>query len=513
MADSKINSDDSSKEDLADDLDAILNDLGPSNEDQDELIDDEDAIDRLLMDDALDDSETEKTNDDVGQTINKKLEEDSSPINTETKNEEFDEFSEDEPSESSTEGSVSISNETDKKAEVDKDDFDVDDLINSTVPDSKIEEDELAEIGELNDKNNSVDTEQQEESVSEEIDNEFVEDSIEPDSQSDDDFLMADFDISTEDELGQANVETENLVENVETENEEENTPVVSSVINENIEKNNAALAEITAQISQLCLENETLKQQIDELNSSTEEEDPTAAEIETLQKEQRKLRRIIKENEAKIPVITYVAIGIAILALLIGGGLGAIGYGAQTDVTELISTLEEEIELLSTKDASTDINKINEQISLLTANDDHTNNKIDQVKQTIQSNPIKPVIDDLVKQNDQAKVAIDQLLAKVESLEKRKVVSTVRKKPKKVVAKVTWVVNLVSFRQEWYAKRKAEEFEKKAVPAEVIKVKVKGEDWFRLRVIGFKTKYEAAAYAVKVKKVLNLSSVWVTKA
>ena len=133
-------------------------------------------------------------------------------------------------------------------------------------------------------------------------------------------------------------------------------------------------------------------------------------------------------------------------------------------------------------------------------------------VNKVLQSDQLKPVVDDLIKLNAHAQEAIEFLLAKVETLEKRKVSTKVPKKPKKVVAKVIWDVNLVSFKQEWYAKRKAVEFEKKGVPAEVIPVKVNDENWFRLRVTGFKSKYEAAAYAVKVKKILNLSSVWVNK-
>jgi cell division protein FtsN len=74
------------------------------------------------------------------------------------------------------------------------------------------------------------------------------------------------------------------------------------------------------------------------------------------------------------------------------------------------------------------------------------------------------------------------------------------------------WMVNLVAFKQEWYAQRKAAEFDKKGIPAKVIQVEVNGQTWFRLTVKGFKSKSEAAAYAVKVKKILNLSSTWITK-
>ncbi len=44
---------------LSDDLDAMLDDAGTSDEPGKELIDDEDAIDRLLMDNAFDSEESE----------------------------------------------------------------------------------------------------------------------------------------------------------------------------------------------------------------------------------------------------------------------------------------------------------------------------------------------------------------------------------------------------------------------------------------------------------------------
>ena len=74
------------------------------------------------------------------------------------------------------------------------------------------------------------------------------------------------------------------------------------------------------------------------------------------------------------------------------------------------------------------------------------------------------------------------------------------------------WAVNLIAFKQDWYAKRKAEEFASTGVPAKVSKTESKGENWYRLSVDGFKSQYEAAGYAAKVKKTLNLDSVRVTR-
>ncbi|PPC91498.1 MAG: hypothetical protein CTY34_03695 [Methylobacter sp.] len=72
------------------------------------------------------------------------------------------------------------------------------------------------------------------------------------------------------------------------------------------------------------------------------------------------------------------------------------------------------------------------------------------------------------------------------------------------------WSVNLVAVKQQWYAQSKAAEFERKGVPVEVIPVEVNNQTWYRLRVRGFKDRQEANEYAARVKKALNLSSVWV---
>lgn len=517
MADSKDKQNDAQSDDFADDLDAMLNEAEASVDGQDELIDDEDAIDRLLMDDAFDDKE-ETTVDDVDQLLDASLNKDVKQEKTEQQIDEFDEFADEEKIDSIVEGTGVADTIEEKETIDDTDDFDVDDLINSAAVEATVEDDEFAEI------------------------DEFSEDIIEPEpepepeaeaeAEAEDDFLLADFDISADDEFtddeltsdiessdeASSQIETEINIQEPEPEPEPELIEATEAVSSEvsmptvEIEKVNTALVEINNQIKQLSSENASLKLQVAELAAPANEEDVTAEEIDSLQKEQRKLSKLIKENDSKVPVMTYVAIGIAILALLIGGGLGLVGYGAQSEVTnlsELVVTLEEEIEILTAKNNTKDVKAINEKITLLIAKDEEFSSQLSDIDSSIQTNPLKPVVDDLVIQNDHAQEAIELLLAKVETLEIGKSRS---RKAKKAVAKIVWVVNLVSFKQEWYAKRKSAEFKKKGVPAEVNPVKVKGENWFRLTVKGFNTKYEAAAYAVKVKKTLNLTSVWVTK-
>ena len=463
MADSKDNKN-ASPDDFADDLDAILDNIDLSDNMQDELIDDEDAIDRLLMDDNL-----EVTGKETAEIQDKEFVDDNDSVTAEKKEDTF---------------AQSI-HETDEI----------------------LEDNIKAQAG-----------------SNTEIDDDFL--MTDFDLSVDDDEFSAPYDIDIKEDIVSSNAEDsdskdsqpEKNINNV-VQQEIETTSLISSQPATEATQSNAIFDELNEQINQLWAVNESLKQQIAEISYSSNQENSVVEELESLQNEQHKLRKYFNENEGKVPVATFIAIGIAILALLVAGVLGAIDYGAQsdnTDLTELIATLDKKIKILAIKDNSDEINKVNTQISLLIAKDDELNKHLEEAKTAFQSSSLKPVVDNLVENNGHNQAAIKQLLAKVETLEKNKFVSsslTKPKNPKKAVAKVMWVVNLVSFKQEWYAKRKATEFDKKGIPAEVLNVVVKGENWFRLRVRGFKSKNEATAYAVKVKKTLNLSSVWVTKA
>lgn len=545
MADSKENDNDASVDEFADDLDAMLNDASVGGEGQDEVIDDEDAIDRLLMDNAFDVEVEKPDTDDVDKILEKNNSDEVNAAVKEDVTEEVDEFAEeiDEFADDELIDSIvdeAIGKQDDTEAESEADEFDVDDLIDSMG-------DEAEESSRVEDVAEQTDPQLKEEEVVAEVD---------------DDFLMADFDISADDDFAEdvgvaepekvveANVELaaeetveETVEQSVEPESESsEHDSLVDDIIDEVVNQepvatavvaetpveavvDSVAIDEVNAQISQLWAENESLKQQVAALAIPVEQpeqaEDSTAEDIDDLQKEQRKLKKSIKESEGKVPVVAYVALGLAIFALLLAGGFGFVGFGAQSGVdelSELMTTMEEDIEIITASDTSKDVKKIDNKIVLLEANDkgfkkqlNQQDEQLGEMEKKLQTDSLQTVVDDLVTQNDHAQKAIELLLAKVETLEVRKKASAA-KKVKKPVVKAKWTVNLVSFKQEWYAKRKAVEFQKKGVSAEVLPAKVDGENWFRLRVKGFNSKYEAAAYAVKVKKTLNLTSVWVTK-
>lgn len=86
------------------------------------------------------------------------------------------------------------------------------------------------------------------------------------------------------------------------------------------------------------------------------------------------------------------------------------------------------------------------------------------------------------------------------------------KKKPTPVTAAANWSVNLIAFKDQWYAGSKAAEFAQKGVPVEIVPVRIGNVTRYRLRVPGFSDKEEAAAYKRRVEKALNLSGVWVDK-
>ncbi|CAA9890841.1 hypothetical protein METHB2_30045 [Candidatus Methylobacter favarea] len=58
-----------------------------------------------------------------------------------------------------------------------------------------------------------------------------------------------------------------------------------------------------------------------------------------------------------------------------------------------------------------------------------------------------------------------------------------------------------MAFKQQRYAKSKADEFVQKGIPAEVIAVNIDGASWYRLRVNGFRNKEQATSHSARVKK------------
>ncbi|WP_054763681.1 SPOR domain-containing protein [Methylomonas koyamae] len=252
-------------------------------------------------------------------------------------------------------------------------------------------------------------------------------------------------------------------------------------------------------------------------------------AGLESLQVEQKKAKRGLDALNAKKPVAAYAAAGVAGVALLAGVGLGVQGMIAKSQVGELaaiIGKLQEQVNAAPANDAA-EMAMLHKQLDELTVSTGVMSTQIAELSKAphasgASANAAAPSGDqagklvELANQNLQIGAALEALQNKVSALEKGRVaaVAAAPKPEKKKPAPVeeNWAVNLVAFKQDWYAKSKAQEFAGKGVPAKVSKTETKGENWYRLSVDGFKSQYEAAAYAAKVKKTLNLDSVWVTR-
>lgn len=95
----------------------------------------------------------------------------------------------------------------------------------------------------------------------------------------------------------------------------------------------------------------------------------------------------------------------------------------------------------------------------------------------------------------------------KIKSLE----LSTTKVKSNlKNAATETWMVNIAASKQQDYIKSQANSLAKRGIPVKIIPVLINHGTWYRLRVGGFKDKDSANAYANKLKRSFGLNSVWV---
>ncbi len=247
---------------------------------------------------------------------------------------------------------------------------------------------------------------------------------------------------------------------------------------------------------------------------------------LENLQVEQKKTKRGRDAINAKKPVVAYAAAGVAGVTLLASLGLGVQGMITKSQVGELVTIigkLQEQANAAPTNDAA-EMAMLHKQLDELTVSTGVMSTQITDLSKIPHGNAVAASapsgdqagkLAELANQNLQIGAAIETLQTKVSALEKGRTVVAAAPKPEKKKpepVEENWAVNLVAFKQDWYAKSEAQEFAGKGVPAKVSKTETKGENWYRLSVDGFKTQYEAAAYAAKVKKTLNLDSVWVTR-
>ena len=270
----------------------------------------------------------------------------------------------------------------------------------------------------------------------------------------------------------------------------------------------------LSAQVSQLWAELDELKQQ----PSNSE------GDIEQFNK---KLKKTILEQEQsnkKNKLFASIAMAAATLASMIAISSIMLNSSLKTTVADMNGLITDMEETASEPDITTEkiLKSLKNSYLLLDNNQQSLRTQLALFKSQLNSKAMEPSQNEVAMQNSvselQTKVTdinnkIESLSTSIAKLDQRRPTKTTKKiRKSKTQPSVSWVVNLVSFKQDWYARKKAAEFKNKGIPVEVAPIKVKGEQWYRLRVTGFKTKYEAGSYASRAKKALNLSSVWVTQ-
>jgi len=333
------------------------------------------------------------------------------------------------------------------------------------------------------------------------------------DNDKNDDFLMADFDISGDDEFaGQAAAETAAPADEPPPSPEEE--PTASSETSD-AEPQEAAsgieLAELSGRV-------DTLQNAIESLQAMAVSQ---PEELEKLTREQKKSTKALDQTLQKSALLGKGALATAILALIGIGVMAVLFFGSQGDIEQLqekVIAMEDDLAVLVGKQNAGELQQVKQNVSQLTTKIADLSTQFAALQDKLVSGTLPaPTQDDAIQQGlseNSTQIAdtnkqLAALTARIAKLEKRK---TAVRKTKASTVKTGWAVNLISFKQKWYAQRKSEELKKKGIPVEVLAVKIKGENWYRLRVGGFKSKHEASSYASRIKKTLNLSSVWVAR-
>jgi len=538
MAESTTPKDKKTRDSFADDLDSML-DIDDSNEQQIGLIDDDDAIDRLLIGDAFADTELDEPSDDFG-TLDKMMTDVEATERLDIG--DIDEFGDDlddmiakldinpkQQNDVSTEPPLDLSASKSNDVEA----FDIeahdDDLIDDAMTGpSQSAEDHVDDAENMR-----------------EID-EFSDDTTLQATDSAD-FLLADFNISSDDEakledsspppprsedqfFDDASSETLSASWQGVDEFTDETVPAIPEPVNiappaepvspprESMD-HSAALAGLTTQLQALAKSQKQTQHDL-QLKADQETLNGCLESIEALQTEQKKARRSLDGLLNQKPTGVYVANGVAALAMMVAIGLGVESYITKSQLGQLVEIIEQ-IKQQADQGPANDAaaaELLRKQVEELSVAQGVLGNQIAELTKAI---PIGPTAGkasgDMAELNErdmQMGAAIEALQSKVAALEKGRSAATapkpVAKKPE--IVDENWAVNLVAFKQDWYARRKAEEFAAKDVPAKVVRSDSKGETWYRLTVDGFKNQAEANAYAAKAKKTLNLDSVWVAK-
>ncbi|MDT8406721.1 MAG: SPOR domain-containing protein [Methylococcales bacterium] len=283
-----------------------------------------------------------------------------------------------------------------------------------------------------------------------------------------------------------------------------------------------AANAALDARLKALEVSQQAFAGQLEKLIEQQQQSSQQNQETLTrLEQQTSSLQHKLEQSKKSSP-LPAVALGLGILALLLGI-LGLVlvfkNSGQIDDLVMLTATLEETQAAIdpeqfnaTQQQQATQLTAIEQQITTLqqqvTALEESSDALGEQLTEQAheQTESLKPLQEKLEK--------IENQLGQVKSTRRSAQPSAKRKTTRRTTTakKQNWVVHLVSFRQAWYAQRKAAEFQRLGIPVTVNKVTVKGAPWHRLSVPGFSNKNQANAYAERLKQQLQLQSVWISR-
>lgn len=275
----------------------------------------------------------------------------------------------------------------------------------------------------------------------------------------------------------------------------------------EGLKKTNSTVSHLNCRISQLMHDNNDLKKQISTLILSSNQHTRALDNQERIGSFQK--RRPSAQKNIKPPFLAYTGLALASVIIVT---LASYSYSTQSDVDGLskqMTMLNKKKNGLTNNYSTDDIEKLKRQVNFLTSAGHQISTQFNEINSALKENPLTPVINGLVKTNNLTQQAIKQLSKKVSSLE---IQQHTIPSPAVSVDASSWIINLVSFKQESFAVSQAEVFNSKGVSTSVVPVKINGEDWFRLRASGFKSKEEAVLSITDIKEKLNLSNVWVAE-
>ncbi|MGZ8537255.1 MAG: SPOR domain-containing protein [Flavisolibacter sp.] len=309
---------------------------------------------------------------------------------------------------------------------------------------------------------------------------------------------------------------------------------------------------------------------------------DAGGAMLSSVRAEQKAIKKQInhyKNKVKKAAIITYASLSIGIVALLSTVVMGVIVSGMQTKVsklTELVSILEEDMSSIAEKNSDMEINnsdssieQLNQKVNGLPEQSEErsqfSSGMLESGKRAVvtkqavanksldDSLPRSPVLEkkklseaaagkvsagkkielqkhlisqsrssvDLSKSKlkvvakKQATLdkSIDNQKTKIHVVKEKKTSETTdktsaKKKTNNAQSAADWSVNLTAYKELSYAKSKAAKFIQKGIPVKVIAVNMNNTTWYRLKVGGFNNKEKATTYADKIKKSLNLNTV-----